>query len=55
MSIKRIDEIRTNDGALTHKMCCVCFKMTAVDSLWRDTSGQAWDLCGSRCASAAGE
>jgi len=36
------DLTRLTDGSV---MCCICFEYTPPDQLWRDTRGQAWDVC----------
>lgn len=52
--MKRLTEVRDADGALTHQMCCICFKMRPLDMLWLDDLGEKWDICSPWCAQQAG-
>lgn len=50
--IYRITEIWDDEtNRMTHKMCCVCFQMVAVENLWIDPeTNLKWDLCSDACA-----
>lgn len=42
------------NGVQTKQMCCICFAMVPVGELWKDKTGQKWDLCSDECANQAG-
>lgn len=39
---ERVDLMRLADGRVA---CCICFEFCTRDKLYRDASGQVWDMC----------
>lgn len=54
MATPRLTEFYDHEGNLTHQMCCICFKITPIEDLWKDSEGYKWDLCSVECANRAG-